>query len=223
VANRILGVAIITLSSVAAFAGGNLLFAEMRQSQAQAMMEFEESNANSLRRDLQLKIKEQVSDVARFGALPGSIGSMHKTIATLLEVTRSDSAEVERNLRGLLRVEPASGSNWLTLAKIRMKQDRSGKSAFSALNMSELTEPREIDVIVQRTRFYLSLWETMPDDKKIQALRQLSDAVPFMGNQAIREIKSEITARTMNQRQAIKEQLLAWAAGEKAWMKAIGL
>jgi hypothetical protein len=223
VANRILGVAIITLSSVAAFAGGNLLFAEIRQSQAQAMLEFEESNANSLPRNLQLKIKEQVYDVARFGSPPGSIGSMHKTIATLLEVTRSDSAEVERNLRGLLRVEPASGSNWLALAKIRMKQDRSGKSAFSALKMSELTEPREIDVIVQRTRFYLSLWETMPDGKKIQALRELSDTVPFMGNQAIQEIKSEITARTMMQRQAIKEQLLAWAAGEKAWMKAIGL
>jgi hypothetical protein len=213
--NRTIEIIVISLSLATTLVGANLLVCESLR----ATIPLEGAGVAISTREIQSDISDQVQNLRLFAFLPCCAGSVHRMIEKLL-VQENLATEADR--RVILKAEPASGLDWLELAKLR--SSRLGPSgAFSAIDMSELTEPREIESVVQRASLYLSFWEFLPDRRQRRALNELCDAGPFMKKQALQEIKLAITKRTEKQRQAIKEQLLARGVGEEGWVKAIGL
>jgi hypothetical protein len=166
---------------------------------------------------------EKIAEIERFVVLPGLRGSAREAILSVLsgasfDVVLKEAASVE-----LLRVLPASGLNWLELAKLRSRRLDSHERITSALEMSILTEPREVDALGKRAIFGLEIWGALTESQKKAILSQLSEAGAVLEKGSIRELKLVISNLSETSRHLIKEQLLSISRGEKRWMKTVGL
>ncbi|WP_363349461.1 hypothetical protein [Methylocystis echinoides] len=168
--------------------------------------------------------EELISKFRVFSSLPGTSGGARRMLQTLDELVSAAKRVEEVHPKEILKVEPTSGTKWLELAKLRAARFGSGsKATLSALEMSELTEPREMDAVVQRIVFYLLIWDALPEGRQRLALSELSDAVILMDVQAKQTIRSTIAAMDATSRQVIKQRLAPLHPGKNEWMKAIGL
>jgi hypothetical protein len=218
VIRKIKAITILVLSSATAFEGFNLLIHEIMQSETDAII----AGAKTKRVD-PAEIEAQISKLGQLDSMPATTGWTRKMIGNLLDGGPFGTARVEENVSEILKVEPASGMEWLKLARLRAKDAGSNQRTLSAVTMSELTEPREIDVMAQRIAFYLQIWEVLPEARQRRALNELTDAAPVLVGEAIQRIKSVIEKKDPSWRRAIKEKLIGLVVGERRWMKDIGL
>jgi hypothetical protein len=211
---------IMVLSTATMLAGANVVVCAIFSAQTEAILTLSERRSIDASRS---NIEDLIQSSEAINSIMLMNGSMLKMIGNLLDAGSFDKRRQEANLKSILVVEPASGSDWLRLAKARAELSVSEQEAYSAVDMSELTEPREFDMLVGRAAYYLTIWEALPKERQMKALKELSDAAPFLDVQGMRQMKSALDMRPDSSRKAIKGLLIARERGEKPWMKAIGL
>ncbi len=92
----------------------------------------------------------------------------------------SDQAGARKRIDELttaLSLRPMSSMNWLSLAGMRLVTGQPPDKVLSALAMSSLTGPNEHAMMYQRGVFELLQWETLPNDFRKRAIRDLSGAM----------------------------------------------
>jgi hypothetical protein len=92
----------------------------------------------------------------------------------------SDQAGARKRIDELtaaLSLRPMWSMNWLSLAGMRLVTGQSPDKILSALAMSSLTGPNEHAMMYQRGVFELLQWETLPNDFRNRAIRDLSGAM----------------------------------------------
>ncbi len=142
--------------------------------------------------------------------------------AFLAGVAESDAAE-EAAVVDLLAVEPTAGAVWLDLALLRRRRDAPTPQIVSALEMSELTHPRELETVIPRTLYEMQLWESLSSDQHRRALNRLLELKGKLNTQQLEEFKSMIEAKPSSFKDVVARELIARGAVDRNWLRALGL
>jgi hypothetical protein len=221
--SRLLAVLAVLLSTATVFQGWVLLRWEIEQGDIRAIQEtLAKGETGENLEGALTELKAQVAELSGL-SFPGIHAAKLKMLLELERIARIEEGRREVSYKDRLKIEPASGDDWLELASLLTRRGAARERVFSALEMSYITEPREINAMTRRIAFSLSILELMPEDKQRQVLRELIDAAPFFEKDAIRQIRSVLETKSEDLRRAVRNHVLATGAGEKAWMKAVGL
>ncbi len=155
-------------------------------------------------------------------AATGVTGRM-LSLENALAASCGDSAAIEAGLENMLATTPTSGRGWLALARIRWRRGASIARVVDAVRMSNLTAPREAEVMIMRARFLVGIWELLPKAEQKMALGQLAEVGPALDPGQIAEFKAIFAAKPAEARDAIRSSLEARAAVGSEWLRAMGL
>jgi hypothetical protein len=114
-----------------------------------------------------------------FAGVPGVATAALEASATPV-AGPSDQAGARKRvdeLTTVLSLRPMSSMNWLSLAGMRLVTGQPPDKVLAALAMSSLTGPNEHAMMYQRGVFELLQWETLPNDFRKRAIRDLSGAM----------------------------------------------
>jgi hypothetical protein len=212
---KFLAIGVITIAICVLLKGVDLVHYETLRSQADGIS----GNVGSRKCTPELEIKINLLEKLKF--VGGISAWVREMLAGILDPACHSSARVEASIRDVLKAEPTSGRGWLELAKQRRKQSGTSELLYPLLQMSQVSEPREIKVMAARTIFGLSIWKDLPKTRQRQVVGELSATVPFMDQKDAEEIKEILRSKTGFEKTAIKEMLDQ--AGELPWRKALGL
>jgi len=109
-------------------------------------------------------------------SVPG-VGTLAREAGLPDRLQAADKQELARErdaLVGYLAVKPASSVQWLMLAAARLLLGESKDRVIAAYSLSVVTGPNENDVMVERAKFGLYLWDELPPDLKQREINDLS-------------------------------------------------
>ena len=108
--------------------------------------------------------------------VPG-VGTTAREMAlpAALDFSNKDTLARQRDtLADYLAVKPTASLQWLMLAASRLLLGESKESVIAAYGLSVVTGPNENDVMVERAKFGLYLWNDLPSELKKREIDDLS-------------------------------------------------
>lgn len=141
----------------------------------------------------------------------------------LLAAASEDRSRLETSVIDLLATEPASGRQWLALAQLRWRRGAPMAEVLGALQMSNVTEPREANTMSLRLPFVLRLWELLPEDEQRLAVNQLVELRGRLDHDTLKEIRAILATKSEATREALRAEFAARGVRDRAWWHAIGL
>lgn len=118
-------------------------------------------------------------------SVPG-VGTMAREIAlpAALDLSDKDALGRQRDaLSDYLAVKPTASLQWLMLAASRLLLGETKERVIAAYGLSVVTGPNENDVMVERAKFGLYLWDDLPSELKKREIDDLSLS-QFKGTEA---------------------------------------
>jgi len=114
-----------------------------------------------------------------WAGVPGLAVAALEASATPVAGPADQQGALERigELSEILSLRPMSSINWLSLASMRLVTGQAPDKILSALAMSSITGPNEQAIMFQRGVFGLLEWESLPNDFRKRAIRELSGAI----------------------------------------------
>jgi hypothetical protein len=202
--------------------GVDLLRFEAAEASARAILASEPGKGAAGGEARRLAILQAIPAVAAWTATPGLAGRARLTKGLMVEAA-AGAAAVEPELGETLAVTPTAGRLWLNLAILRWRRGAPLPQILDALQMSEVTEPREFQTMVARSLFSLRLWEVLPSDEQRLAVDQLIELNGRFDAAQSQQLQAMIAQKPEPARQALKQQFSARGAKERAWLRALGL
>ena len=89
--------------------------------------------------------------------------------------------------------------------------------------MSNVTEPREFQTMIDRSIFLLRLWELLPSDERRLVVNQLIELNGRFDAAQTQQLQAIIAKKPEATRQTLKQQFSARGAQDQAWVRALGL
>lgn len=123
-----------------------------------------------------LKTATRAATLRSWYSVPG-LGQIAREAALPRELDATSSEELTRQYDALtdyLSVTPAASLQWLMLAAARLLLGETNDSVIAAYQMSVVTGPNENDVIVERSKFGLSIWDDLPPELKQREIDDLT-------------------------------------------------
>lgn len=160
-----------------------------------------------------------------FQPLRAAIGVAGRTprLEHALAAACGDPAAIEASIENMLATTPTSGHGWLALARMRWRRGASIAQVVDVVQMSNLTAPREAEIMIFRARFLVAIWELLPEAEQKRALGQLAEVGPALDPSQIAEFKAIFAAKPAEMRDVIKGRLEGRAAMDSVWLRAMGL
>jgi cytochrome c-type biogenesis protein CcmH/NrfG len=160
-----------------------------------------------------------------FQPLRSAIGVTGRMLSleNALAASCGDPAAIEAGLENMLATTPTAGRGWLALARMRWRRGASIAQVVDAIQMSNLTAPREAEIMILRARFLVAIWEMLPEAEQKRALDQLAEVGPALDPGQIAEFKAIFAAKPAETRDVIKGRLECRAAIGSVWLRAMGL
>lgn len=149
----------------------------------------------------------------------GRLSSLEHALAAAC----GDHAMIEASLENLVATTPTSGQGWLALARMRWRRGASIAQVVDAVQMSNLTAPREAEIMINRARFLVAIWELLPEAEQKTALGQLAEVGPALNPSQLADFKAIFAAKPAETRDVIKGGLERRAAMDSAWLRGMGL
>lgn len=118
---------------------------------------------------------------------------------------RDNLARQRDSLAAYLAVRPAASLQWLMLAAGRLLLGAPAENVVSAYGLSVATGPNENDVIVERSKFGLYLWNDLPPELKKREIDDL--ALGFFSGEEKINLRKLFAAMTAASRQEILNAL----------------
>jgi hypothetical protein len=226
--SKLISLIVITIAGVLVVKGADLLRYETIALQQVVEIEAKPDYvAEQNQTDSPSKLHEQAGSVVKsFGALASAAGvssQARDNIWRALSRSFKHNEVVEKALIDFLKVAPTSGWHWAELAGTRFIRDAPFSQTLAALQMSDITEPREQNTLVSRTRWYLMLWDRLPYDTRRRRLDELASLDGCLDAESVQRLKLVLTRTSEGIRQALRNDLIERKGANKAWLKALGL
>ena len=202
--------------------GAELLRFEAAETSAQAILASEAGQDAVGREARRHAIEQAIPVVAVWTAIPGLAGRARRIKGLMIEAAEG-AAAVEPELSGTLAVTPTAGRLWLNLAILRWQRGAPLPQILDALQMSNVTEPREFQTMVARSFFLLRLWELLPGDEQRLAVDQLIELNGRFDAAQTQQLQAIIARKPEPTRKALKQQFSARGAQDRAWLRALGM
>jgi hypothetical protein len=131
-----------------------------------------------------------------------------------------------RRLIGLADVvtqRPTDANAWLALAETTLRLGYGQNRAAAAYDMSVATGRRNADLLLARAEYAIRHWETLDEGRRTAALGGLGEVRWRLKAPQFAELKSAISARSVEDRAGIRTALPQRLLADGKLMKAVGL
>lgn len=167
-------------------------------------------------------LKNALSQIDAWLETPGLSERAHLARAQLIAtLQRSDASEAE--LIALTAAAPTAGGYWLDLAIARWRRGAPLQQVLDALQMSNLTHPREYQTMVARALFLMRLWEFLPQEERRLAVNQLAELDGRIEAARLQELQAIVAKKSSETQQELKAEFSARGALDRPWAQALGL
>jgi hypothetical protein len=125
---------------------------------------------------------------------------------------------IKPDLEALLAIRPMLGRYWVLFAEARMAEGEPVFRALPAFEMAELTAPYERQVMIERIRFGLGVWELLLSGSRARIVSNLIAIKPY-GDETARTILGLKNERVRADVRTRLEQ----AGADVTWLEQLGL
>jgi hypothetical protein len=199
-----------------------LLRFEVAEASARAILVSEASADAASREARRRAIRQAIPLIAAWTATPGVTARARRAKGLMIEASEGSDA-VEPELVDLLTATPTAGRLWLNLAFLRWRRGAPLPQILAALQMSNVTQPREFETVVAHALFVLRLWELAPSDEQRLAVNQLVELNGRFDAAQTQQLQAIIAQKPEATRRALKQQFAARGAKDQPWLRALGL
>jgi hypothetical protein len=171
------------------------------------------------------EIQEQLSILRYLSIVPGVRSWAREVTFGLLNATVSQGESLEKQCVEILKAQPGSGMRWFELARLHVLRFGLDQKAQTALELSEATDPREIEVMARRLTLYLPNYNDLAEERKRRVINEVVAIGPlhaFLSDEAVREIKLTAQNQSDELRGAIRQKLNVEKLDQRPWLKAVG-
>lgn len=165
------------------------------------------------------------ADLADWRATPGVQDQARALyLAALVRSGRAAPLEIEAAAADALAVDPTSSLHWLILAEVRAQRGAPTSAVLAAIDMSQVTGPREAPAMLMRARLLLRLWEQAPAEARRRAVSDLVDLRSRLGGAPLADMRAIIAGLPSAARGDLRDALTARLPDDqRGWLASLGL